>query len=103
MTSLLSYFVGTSIKTGVMNVGYITVIVCLVLTTAGRKDIIYDIGKTHCPCTRFCSDDIETVNTNDNEELIQTRSSPDDDNFDVCSTTDIYQPNETGIQFYNQS
>ena len=86
-----------------MSVGYIAVIVCLVLTTAGRKDVIYDIGKTHCPCTRFCSDDIKTVNTNGTEELIKTRSSPDDDNFDVCTTTDIYQPKETGINFYNQS
>ena len=80
-----------------MNGGYIALIVCLVLTTAARKDGIYEIGKAHCPCTRFCSDDIETVYTNGTEELILTGSSSDEGKADVCSGNDIFQPQEKGI------
>ena len=53
-------FYGIAVLSCVLDVftdGYLIVFACLVMTTSAvLDDSIYNIGKMHCPCTRFCSD-----------------------------------------------
>ena len=91
-------FYGIAVLSCVLDVftdGYLIVFACLVMTTSAvHDDSIYNIGKTQCPCTRFCSDGNENTNANNTDHLMKRRFVGG--SLDVCLNTEYYQPSAEG-------
>ena len=95
-------FYGIAVLSCVLDVftnGCVIVFACLVITTSAVHDYsIYNIGKTHCPCTRFCSDGNENINAKNTNHFMKRRSFAGG-GLDVCLNTEYYQPSAEGKFF----